>query len=261
MNMEDKEALLNSVISITRQAGRRIIEAQSDGSLDIVYKADKSPLTTADTIANDYIISELSRLTPSLPIISEESLNNVDNNQHAAEFAVWLVDPLDGTKGFIKGNQEYTVNIALIYNHIPILGVVYAPALDLLYFGLVGKGAYKQEGELSPVVLRTRKANRKPVIVASLSHLNAETKEWLKEFGDHRLIRIGSSLKICLLAEGKADIYPRLSPIMEWDIAAADLVLRMAGGRLVQSDNKAMPIYNKPDLHQPPFVAYSFIDS
>lgn len=231
------------------------MEIYANGLVGTVYKSDQSPLTLADTKANDIIMSSLSKLTPNIPIISEESLSGHPFHNINLQHEVWLVDPLDGTKDFLKHNDEFTVNIALIRSGQPVLGVVYAPALKLLYYGVKGIGAYKQIGSQSPTELRATNHRRVPIISVSRSHLDQATENWLSAFGPHKLIRIGSSLKLCYLADGQVDIYPRLSPIMEWDIAASDIILRLAGGTIREQATRSQPVYNKDDLHQPPFIA------
>lgn len=255
--MADKATLLNSVIDIARQAGREIMEIYDNGLVGTVYKADSSPLTKADILANDVIVSSLDQLTPNVPIISEELLNKDLTNKFVKEPEVWLVDPLDGTKDFLKHNGEFSVNIALIKDQKPVLGVVFAPAFDTCYYGTVGQGAWKQIGSKPPVPLKTSHKKRRPIITVSRSHLDQATEHWLAEFGPHKLIKAGSSLKFCYLADNTADIYPRLTPIMEWDVAAADAILRLAGGKLTEIYGSAQPLYNKADLHQPPFIAIS----
>lgn len=251
----DNQTLLNGVIDIARRAGHEIMEIYDSGLAGTVYKRDSSPLTHADTRANRVVVQSLSKLTPNVPIISEESLNEVTTNQMTGEDEIWMVDPLDGTKDFLKHNDEFTVNIALVRSGKPILGVVYAPALDLLYYAAEGIGAYKQTGSQTAVALHTVSQDRVPVIVVSRSHPAQATEDWLAAFGPHTLLRVGSSLKLCYVADGTADLYPRLSAIMEWDIAAGDAILRLAGGTISEQSSAAPPVYNKADLHQPPFIA------
>lgn len=250
--------MLESVVDIAYGAGQKIMEVYNNKHPEIVYKADNTPLTKADIQANQVIEYGLKQLSPNISVISEETLNQTAINQHSQENEVWIVDPLDGTKEFIKRNDEFTVNIALIRNHQPVLGVVYAPALELMYYGSLELGAWKSIKDSDPVQLKTFKQKRNlPVIIVSHSELNQKTKDWLKNFGPHKLIKLGSSLKICYLIDGIADYYPRLEPIMEWDIAAADAVLRAAGGRsdIVKS---ALPLqYNKHNLYLPEFIASS----
>jgi 3'(2'), 5'-bisphosphate nucleotidase len=252
--------LLSSVINTAHRAGQEIMDVYDDGLVDTAYKADLSPITRADTRANDLIVQSLNKLTPNVPIISEESLNEVTMNQMTNKKEVWMVDPLDGTKDFLKHNDEFTVNIAFIRDGKPILGVVYAPALKLLYYAAVDHGAYKQIESQPPIALNTSSWSCLPIIAISRSHSNQTTKDWLKAFGPHTLMQVGSSLKLCYVADGTADIYPRLSPIMEWDIAAGDAILRLAGGSIREQSSSSEPVYNKVDFHQPPFIAFGVAD-
>jgi 3'(2'), 5'-bisphosphate nucleotidase len=226
-----------------------------DGDIAVSRKADASPLTQADMAAHHIIVDGLARLTPEWPVLSEES--------EALPFEVrqtwrryWLVDPLDGTREFIKRNGEFTVNIALIEEHQPVLGVVYAPALNLLFYAAKGGGAWRQLGDREPQRIRARDLDPTQVTVAgSRSHADARLTEFLSRIGPHMLISMGSSLKICLVAEGRADVYPRLGPTSEWDTAAAQCVLEEAGGRLVGADNQPFRYNAKAGLLNPDFFA------
>jgi 3'(2'), 5'-bisphosphate nucleotidase len=254
--MSDEAALLDFVITIARQAGQVIMEVYDSGVHDTTYKSDSSPVTEADRRANHCIVEALGKLAPTVPIISEESLSEAGVNSLSGEQEIWMVDPLDGTKDFLKHNDEFTVNIALIRGGEPVLGVVYAPAMKLLYYGATGVGSWKQIGSEPAIALDSvNKKRQPPIVTVSRSHLDQSTESWLQAFGPHTLHRAGSSIKFCYLADGTADVYPRLSPIMEWDIAAADAILRLAGGSIIQQDNSLPPIYNKADLHQPAFIA------
>jgi len=254
--MSDEAALLDSVIAIATKAGQEIMEVYDSGTHGTTYKADLSPVTQADMRANHCIVEALGKLAPTVPIISEESLSEAGVNSLAGEDEIWMVDPLDGTKDFLKHNDEFTVNIALIRRGAPILGVVYAPAMKLLYYAATEVGAWKQIGSEPAAALgTTHKKHQPPIVIVSRSHLDQSTEGWLGAFGPHQLHRAGSSLKFCYLADGTADVYPRLSEVMEWDVAAADAILRLAGGSIIQRGNSRPPIYNKPNLVQPPFIA------
>jgi len=260
------EYMTKEIINIVKKAGKEILEVYNK-DIDIEYKDDKSPLTEADKRAHSIIEKELKKIS-NFPILSEEGKNIPYEIRKNWEY-FWMVDPLDGTKEFIKKNGEFTVNIALIYKSKPILGVVYAPAIDILYYGGEKIGAYKVENgktiKLNPV--KTEK-NSYLTVIASKSHLNEETKEFIKIIENHfnnvETISIGSSLKICLVAEGKADIYPRIAPTMEWDTAAAHAVLSASGGKMVKykktqnlKEIKNLPEleYNKENLLNPYFIA------
>ena len=218
---------IQDIITIAKEAGNKIMQIY-DQDYDVEYKKDNSPLTDADKSANKIIEDRLNNLSVKLPILSEEGKDiSYDIRKYWEYF--WLVDPLDGTKEFIKKNGEFTVNIALIHNDIPVLGVVYAPALDVCYWAKQGEGAFK-DGEKLP--LKSGKQRNTCKIVASRSHMSSDTEEFIESIGSDKkkeLVFIGSSLKICLVAEGEADIYPRLGPTMEWDTGAAHAVCLEAG--------------------------------
>ncbi len=259
---------VTEIIEIAYEAGEGILEIyKTMNSVEVEYKEDKSPLTEADKKAHSIIENRLKKVFD-YPILSEEG-KEVPYEKRRRWKYFWLVDPLDGTKEFIKRNGEFTVNIALIHNQKPVLGVVYAPALNLLYYGEVGKGGYKIEnGKKEKLSINYEKEKNKITVVASKSHLNEETSDFIEGLKNYysnvETVSIGSSLKICLLAEGKADIYPRIAPTMEWDTAAAHAVLNSAGGKIVQYKNvpfseiRRLPelLYNKENLLNPYFVAF-----
>ncbi|HVD97986.1 MAG TPA: 3'(2'),5'-bisphosphate nucleotidase CysQ [Cytophagaceae bacterium] len=231
---------------IARKAGEKIMEiyAYKDFSGIVDFKADHSPLTLADKEANN-IIEEALRSLYSFPIISEEGKSTpYELRSGWKEF--WLVDPLDGTKEFIKRNGEFTVNIAFIQNNKAEIGVIYAPVLDVLYVGVVGKGAYKVEGGIRSE-LKTNQRKTKLISVGSRSHGAPEDEAVLKNYDITGKISIGSSLKFCLVAEGKADLYFRSGPTMEWDTAAGQAILEAAGGKMYNQEGKDFT-YNKESL-------------
>ncbi|MCK0508131.1 3'(2'),5'-bisphosphate nucleotidase CysQ [Aromatoleum anaerobium] len=244
--------LLEEVIAITRRAGEVVLEVYGS-DFTVRGKDDSSPVTEADERAETLIIERLTRLAPQIPVISEEAAAAGRVPQVTKRF--WLVDPLDGTKEFISRNGEFTVNIALIDNGMPVLGVVLAPALNRLFAGAAGCGAFVEEnGVRRPIVCRAAPGDGLDV-VASRSHGDAHA---LDAFLGTRKIRslksAGSSLKICLVASGEADLYPRLGRTMEWDIAAGHAVLAAAGGSLQAIGGGEMR-YGKPGLDNPHFVA------
>lgn len=247
--------LLPGVIDLAREAGRAILEVYSQVEPTVEYKRDNSPLTQADLASHRIIVDGLARLVPEWPVLSEES-REIPFEQRGQWSYFWLVDPLDGTKEFLRRNGEFTVNIALIKAGAPILGVVYAPAIDRLYYAARGTGAFKVEGgSLSPI-RTTASAAGTVRVVMSRSHGSGE--ENLDQFtGGARceFVSMGSSLKFCLVAEGTADVYPRTGPTMEWDTAAAQCVVEQAGGKVTDLKGNAM-IYNKPVLLNPGFVAF-----
>jgi 3'(2'), 5'-bisphosphate nucleotidase len=245
--------LLDDVVTIARRAGAAIMEIYAREDFGTTLKDDDSPLTLADRAAHESIVAGLRALHPSLPILSEEDVA-ASPAERAGWTRFWLVDPLDGTKEFIKRNGEFTVNIALIDGDRPVLGVVYAPALDLTYFAAEGKGAFKRTGEgaAEPITVSDyRTAGLR--VVASRSHAGELMPRFLELAGNPECVSKGSSLKICLVADGTATLYPRFGPTMEWDVAAAHAVVAIAGGTVVDPDGNPLR-YNKEDLHNPWFI-------
>ena len=244
---------LEAVREIAHEAGRRILDVYERG-FTVEHKEDRSPLTEADRAAHEIITSQLQALTPDIPVLSEESAA-VDYATRAGWKRFWLVDPLDGTKEFINRNGEFTVNIALIEGNRPVLGVVYVPVPALTYYACAGQGAHKQKGECAIQPVRVRRFDGgKPMVVASRSHAGPETEAFLRNIGEHDVVSMGSALKLCLVAEGVADVYPRLGPTMEWDTAAAQCVVEAAGGRVTDLNRQPL-VYNKPSLLNPWFLA------
>jgi 3'(2'), 5'-bisphosphate nucleotidase len=251
----EMESLLAASIRSAKQAGVRIMEIY-DGDFAIEQKDDNSPLTEADMAAHGVVVNGLQSLSPAFPVLSEESADIPYSARRRWEH-YWLVDPLDGTREFIKRNGEFTVNIALIEQDRAILGVVYAPALKLCYFAASGMGAFKQEGEQEPVAIHARLQHSDPVIVAgSRSHRGDSLNAFLANLGEHELLSMGSALKSCLVAEGAADIYPRLGPTSEWDTAAAQCIVEEAGGRVTTLDMKTLRYNTKESLLNPEFFVF-----
>ncbi len=245
--------MIEEVIKIAKQAGVKILEYYND-EIEVTHKDDESPLTKADLAAHLEIINGLRSLDSKTPIISEESgAPDYEDRKNWSRF--WIVDPLDGTKEFIKKNGEFTVNIALIEHGEPVLGVVHTPAMDLTYYAEKGKGSYKQNGNGIPVRIFSERADKsKPLsMIESRSHGSTELEEFLEKENLNIVERIksGSSLKICLVAEGKADFYPRMAPTMEWDVAAGDCVFRNSA-RIGQHPSEL--VYNKENLLNPSFI-------
>ncbi|MDF1760591.1 MAG: 3'(2'),5'-bisphosphate nucleotidase CysQ [Coxiellaceae bacterium] len=252
-------SLLNQVKQIAKHAGEKILEIYQRDDLEQKQKSDGSPLTAADQAAHNLIVKQLNTITPDIPILSEESTQFTEYEIRNDWSQYWLVDPLDGTKEFIKRNGEFTVNIALIEEGKSVLGVVYAPVLDALYYAAQGLGAYKQYKNLLPQQLPCEKSDVKKVrVVASKSHCTPETEAFIKTVEKQgksvEKVSKGSSLKLCMVAEGSADIYPRLAPTMEWDTAAAQCIVEQAGKQVLQYENKQPVVYNKKDLLNPWFV-------
>jgi 3'(2'), 5'-bisphosphate nucleotidase len=253
---------IETIIAIAQQAGNAILEIYQSENFSVETKADNSPLTKADKAANEVIVTALKNLYPEIPMISEEN-KTVPYEERKSWNRFWLVDPLDGTKEFIKRNGEFTVNIALIKNGKPIAGVVHVPVSGVTYYGAKESGAYKIKNgktkKLNNVFIPyAEKQNIK--VVASRSHLSDETKEFVsileKQGKKIEFVSMGSSLKFCLVAEGMADVYPRFGPTMEWDTAAAQAVAE-AAGRKVLIHNSDLPLrYNKENLLNPWFIVY-----
>ena len=243
----------SAVVDLVREAGRATM-VYYDGSVssDIREKDDRSPVTLADEVAHGILLEGLRRLDPGTPVVSEEAeAAGYETRRGWRRF--WLVDPLDGTKEFIKRRAEFTVNVGLIEDGEPVLGVVEAPALDLLYWAVKGGGAWREEkGGPAERIYSTAPAPGTPLtIVESLSHPSAELEEYLQTIPVARRVKAGSSLKFCWVAEGRADLYPRLGPTMEWDVAAGDCVYRQSG----REGERTSPLtYNKPDLRNTSFV-------
>ena len=243
---------LDAVVGIATEAGNRIMAIYAS-DFAVTNKDDDSPLTQADLAAHRHITAELQRQWPDIPVLSEEAAD-IPYSTRSRWTRYWLVDPLDGTKEFIKRNGEFTVNIALIDQGQPVLGVVHAPALGLTYFGANGAGAFRiQNGQRQPI--RTRSAPAKPALVVSKSHRDAATDAFLAGMPEHEAISRGSSLKFCLVAEGSADLYPRLGPTSEWDTGAGHCVAEQAGAKVLRLPDYTPLRYNqKESLLNPNFI-------
>lgn len=220
--------MYEQICQLARHAGDAIMKIYLDENpAKILLKSDQTPVTEADIAAHHIIVKKLQILTPTIPILSEENPPQWENYQHWHEY--WLVDPLDGTKEFIKRNGEFTVNIALIKRGKPIMGVVYAPVKDTLYLG-IGKTAWKETGGQRREI-KIRYTNP-PLVLISRSHPNERLRTYLDQLGEHKIMQVGSSLKFCLIAEGSAQLYPRFGPTNIWDTAAGDAVVSSAGAVL-----------------------------
>ena len=247
--------MLAQLVDISRRAGLAILEWY-DGDMGITRKADESPLTKADLASHELIAAELTARWPDIPVLSEESADIPwQTRQKWQEY--WLVDPLDGTKEFINRNGEFTVNIALIRNHQPVVGVVHVPVTDTSYFGSRETGAWCQQGDTVARCIQVRQPTADPsIIVGSRSHANPGLSKQLEQLGPHELVSMGSSLKFCRVAEGIADFYPRLGPTCEWDTAAAQGVVEAAGGKVVKTDGSPLDYNNKESFLNPHFFVY-----
>lgn len=247
--------LLKSVEGIAVKAGDAIMEIYRSGDFGVDHKSDDSPLTKADLAAHQVIVTALNALTPELPVLSEESAK-IPFEERQSWKKYWLVDPLDGTKEFIKQNGEFTVNIALIDEGKSVLSVVYVPVKEISYSAAVGVGVFKREAGKKQSISVMKNSRFKPTIVGSRSHVSDEMKAYLDRVGQHEIISMGSSLKFCLVAEGKADLYPRLGLTSEWDTAAAQCIVEQAGGHVVTLDGKPLLYNSKDSLLNPHFMVY-----
>ncbi|MDA3833454.1 MAG: 3'(2'),5'-bisphosphate nucleotidase CysQ [Spirochaetales bacterium] len=242
------------VCKIAKAAGEAIMRIYGEDDFAIEMKADNSPLTAADKASHEVIVAGLQKYWPDIPILSEEG-EDIPYEERKNWQRFWLVDPIDGTKEFIKRNGEFTVNIALIEGQSPVAGVVYVPAQEKLYWGEVAKGAWLQQGTDEPKPIRVRKPDLEKglTVVMSRSHPSPELEAYLKTLKVADAVSVGSSLKLCVVAEGKADLYPRLGPTMEWDTAAGQSVVECAGGMVYTAEG--MPLrYGKESLLNPFFI-------
>mmetsp|Transcript_34130 Transcript_34130/g.61542 ORF Transcript_34130/g.61542 Transcript_34130/m.61542 type:complete len:308 (-) Transcript_34130:348-1271(-) len=269
---------IEELIQIAEDAGRAILEVyKEDSKWDVEIKGDNSPLTRADKEANELICTRLAMMAPHIPIISEE--NKITAYEIRKKFQYyWLVDPLDGTREFIKRNGQFTVNIALVSEGAPVLGVVSIPCQNRTYWAVKGNGAWRRENgdPKQQVQIRAREYDLSDSglnIVASNTHMDSRTQEFINLFNEPKLVQCGSSIKLLMVAEGTADIYPRLAPTCEWDTAAADIIVREAGGLVLQAgkttskgemledwrevlQKENVVVYNKEDLLNPFFVVF-----
>lgn len=257
--------LLDAVNEIAIAAGAEILDVyNSDQAIAVTTKSDDSPLTDADRRANRLIVERLAMLTPEIPLLSEES-DAIDFSVRKSWQRYWLIDPLDGTKEFVNRNGEFTVNIALIEDGRAVAGVVYVPVSSVCYFGGVGIGAWKttmagsSESSAQPIACNTMQSGDGVRIVASRSHRGEQLDAMVRQIESHlgavTMVSMGSSLKMCLLAEGSADIYPRLAPTCEWDTAAAHAILCAAGGEIVDLQFETLRYNTKAELLNPYFIA------
>jgi 3'(2'), 5'-bisphosphate nucleotidase len=257
-----KNVNLFDLFTISLEAGKEILEVYTQ-DFHVEFKDDDSPLTQADKRAHHSIMKGLHAMDPTIPVLSEEG-SEIAYSERCEWSHYWLVDPLDGTKEFVKKNGEFTVNIAFIEGKYPSAGIIYAPVLDVFYFGRVGGSAYKLENASRAEVGNEEELIQKSVrlpqiedrqvtrVVASRSHMSEETKSFMKEMeakhGEVEVVTSGSSLKFCLVAEGKADYYPRYAPTMEWDTGAGQAIVEAAGGKVTRYEDNERFYYNKEDL-------------
>lgn len=247
---------IDQIVEVGKIAGRTILELYAP-DIAVTHKIDETPITAADLAANKIIISHLNTLNPNLPVLTEETCS-IPFSTRSEWNTYWLVDPLDGTREFIKQNGEFSVNIALIHNGFPIAGVVHAPVLDITYWATRGKGAWKMIGDSTPRKIQVRTAPETCVTVArSWAPVGGEPLQYfLRRLGKHKELRMGGALKSCLVAEGRADIYPRLGPTGEWDTAAAQCIVEEAGGHLTDTNMQPLRYNTKDSLLNPHFFVF-----
>ncbi|MFK7995205.1 MAG: 3'(2'),5'-bisphosphate nucleotidase CysQ [Granulosicoccus sp.] len=249
------QSLTREALSIAHNAGRRIVEVYG-GSYEVDYKSDNSPVTTADMAAHNVIVEALEKLSPCLPVLSEESDGITFEERHGWP-SYWLVDPLDGTREFLRRNGEFSVNIALIHENNPIAGVIVAPVLNIAYFATRGCGAYKQVGDSKPDPIHVRPAPSLVTVAKSRSpKVGPRLQHFLNDLGEHDEIPMGSALKSCLVAEGAADIYARLGPTGEWDTAAAQCIVEEAGGYIRDVHSQNLTYNERESLINPAFLVF-----
>ncbi len=253
------EKLCYACVDIARDAGKAILDIYTT-NFEVEEKEDKSPLTAADLASHHLILSRLTKLTPDIPILSEESAK-LPFEERASWETYWLVDPLDGTREFIKRNGEFTVNIALIHQHKSIIGVINVPVLEVDYFAWSGGGSLKIEhqGDAQKITVRKLADNKTDTltVAGSRSHGSEMMQQYMARLGNVETISMGSSLKFCLVAEGKADLYPRLGLTSEWDTAAAHCIVEQAGGYITKTDMTPLDYNTKPSLLNPFFFVFA----
>ena len=251
--------LIDPLVNLAAEAGDAILEVYAS-DFDVQTKDDQSPLTQADMASHRIIVAGLETLTPDVPVISEES--GLPGFEERGQWnPYWLIDPLDGTKEFVKRNDEFTVNIALIEDHKPVLGVVHVPVRSTTYTGCHGVGAAVRANGAKPKPIGVAHESATPVrVVGSRSHRGASLDRFLQNLGDFEMHPTGSSLKFCLVAEGEADVYPRLGPTSEWDTAAAQAVVEQAGGVVLELDGNPLSYNKKSDILNPYFLVAGPMD-
>jgi 3'(2'), 5'-bisphosphate nucleotidase len=253
--------LVLKIVTIAKGAGKEIMKIYETADFGIQYKSDESPVTIADQASNDFIIKKLKKLTPDIPIVSEESKEIPFSERQNYEY-FWMIDPLDGTKEFIARNGDFAVNIALIFQNKPILGVIYVPNTDGVYFAVKNEGSYKLEaGKKTQITCNSFNLDDLRLrIPVSRSYFNDATKKLIADnYRDPVLLPRGSALKFMNIAEGSADIYPRIGTTMEWDTAACQIIIEEAGGQILEMSSKNPLQYNKPSLFNPDFIAFGVI--
>lgn len=252
----DIDGRLQLAIDIAKRAGARILELFIT-EISVTHKADETPLTTADLAANKIIIDGLNAHDPGVPVITEESCA-IPLDERGSWGTYWLVDPLDGTREFIKQNGEFSVNIALIHDGAPILGVVHAPVLDITYWASRGQGAWKQVGNNNPrkINVRTAPKDRVTVALGWTTQTSDKLRHFLQQLGEHNELKMGGALKSCLVAEGRADIYACLGPTGEWDTGAAQCIVEEAGGQITDTQMRELRYNTRDSMLNPDFFVF-----
>lgn len=247
--------LLTEIIAIARQAGDALSNMFGQAhTYNVQYKADASPVTAADLKAHEIICQRLTLLTPEIPILSEENAD-ISYAVRRKWKTYWLIDPLDGTRQFIQGKKDFTVNIALIENYRSVMGVIVAPMLGLCYYASLEQGAFKLTHD-SPLAIKISKAAQDRIRIIISNRNREQLKHFTTAFADFELMTLASSLKFCLIAEGKADIYPRFGTTCEWDVAAGHCILECAGGKILDPQQQPLRYNTKASLHNPKFIAF-----
>jgi 3'(2'), 5'-bisphosphate nucleotidase len=240
---------------IALEAGQRILEVYEKG-FTVTEKTDKTPLTEADLVAHETLFQGLSTLTPEIPVLSEEAADISFEVRRHWQW-LWLVDPLDGTREFVKGNGQFSINIALIHRHQAVFGLILIPVTGVCYYAYRQGGAFRQLPDRDPTLIRTRLIGDSPVRVAgSRSRTGGALRTYLEYLGQHHYLAVGSALKSCLVAEGEVDLYPRFGPTCEWDTAAAQVIVEEAGGRLTDTDMQPLRYNTRPSLINPDFFVF-----
>lgn len=253
--------LIDDLSQIVKKAGDMIMEIYAGDSYGIKVKSDDSPVTLADLAANEIICEGLSTMKPFYPFLSEENMQIPYEERKGYEY-FWLIDPLDGTKEFVKKNGQFTINVCLIHKTRPVLGMVYVPVEQALYYAVAGQGAFLELPGKPVCRLQCgeiRLSDKGLRIPCSLSHINSDTKNFIQQFSEAELLPRGSALKFMMLATADADVYPRLAPTMEWDTAAPQIIVEEAGGIVLNVETREPLSYNKESLVNPGFVAYATI--
>lgn len=254
----DPNQILLEVTALAREAGRAILEVYAS-SFSVQEKEDRSPLTEADLRSEKLILAGLQRIAPEIPVLSEESAQ-APYSARKSWGQLWVVDPLDGTKEFVQRNGEFTVNIALVDHQRPVLGIVHAPVLERSYYACEGVGAFRSDAQAVGRPIRVARRGTGPLrVVGSRSHRGSSLDAFLARIGPHELVEVGSSLKLCLVAEGAADVYPRLGPTSEWDTAAGQCVLEQAGGQVLKLNGEPLE-YNRENTLNPSFMGFADAD-